>query len=145
MAVHLLSRTALRRQIQSLRQRMPSGQKRPQSTTPLSDKKKKLPGHEETQIPVANNVPTLPFWQRLGPLTRLAQAYGRAQRSRPYVTQLCSSLVIYFAADISAQSISGSEYDPKRTGRSLTIGAISAIPSFEWCVPLSLPVFGSEY
>lgn len=41
------------------------------------------------------------------------------------------------AADISAQSISGSDYDPKRTARSLTIGAISSIPSFEWFVFLS--------
>jgi dihydroorotate dehydrogenase len=127
MAVHLLVyRTALRRQLQSLRHRVPS------QTRKQSSSNKKTPGPAEDQIPIANNVPTLPFWQRLGPLTRTAQAYARAQRARPYTTQVCSSLVIYFAADISAQSISGAEYDPARTGRSLIIGAISSIPSYKW-------------
>jgi hypothetical protein len=129
MEVHILVyRTALRRQLQSLRQRVPR-QIRQQSSS-----NKKAPGPAEDQIPVANNVPTLPFWQRLGPLTRAAEAYARAQRARPYTTQVCSSLVIYLAADISAQSMSGAEYDPVRTGRSLIIGAVSSIPSYKWQV-----------
>jgi dihydroorotate dehydrogenase len=127
MAVHpIFYRTALRRQLQSLRQRARSHTRQQSSSN-----KKPLP-REGGQIPVANNVPTLPFWQRLGPLTRAAEAYARAQRSRPYVTQVCSSLVIYLAADISAQSMSGTDYDTARTARSLTIGAISAIPSYRW-------------
>ncbi len=90
------------------------------------------PAREVDAIPVPNTVATIPLWQRLGPLTRLAEAYARAQRRRPYVTQLCSSLVIYFCADISAQRMSGKEYTPTRTGRALVIGSISSIPSYEW-------------
>lgn len=128
MAMHILAcRTALRRPLQPLRQRVQC-QIRQQS----SSNKKTPGGPAEDQIPVANNVPTLPFWQRLGPLTRAAEAYARAQRARPYTTQLCSSLVIYLAADVSAQSISGTEYDPVRTGRALVIGAVVSIPSFKW-------------
>jgi hypothetical protein len=91
----------------------------------------------EKEIPIPNTVPTadIPFWMRLGPLTRTVQAYGRAQRKRPWVTQICTSLTIYLFADLSAQRISGKEYDVQRTGRSLIIGGISSIPSFEWCAP----------
>jgi dihydroorotate dehydrogenase len=94
MAVHSF-RDALRRQVTSLRQlrqrRDLSVKTRPPSTT--------KPARTEDQIPTPNNVPTLPFWQRLGPLTRAAEAYARAQRKRPYTTQLCSSLVIYLCSD----------------------------------------------
>ncbi|RDW91916.1 hypothetical protein BP5796_01310 [Coleophoma crateriformis] len=85
-----------------------------------------------TSIPVPNTVAAVPLWQRLGPLTRGFQAYGRSQRKRPYATQFVSSLVIYFLGDLSAQSISGEEYDPKRTARALAIGAGSSIPSYKW-------------
>ncbi len=95
---------------------------------------------DEDPVPVPNTVATLPLWQRLGPLTRAAEAYARAQRRRPYVTQLCSTLVIYLCADISAQHISQKDYDAKRTGRSLAIGAIFAIPGYNWCVRELLPV-----
>ncbi|KAB5572317.1 hypothetical protein GE09DRAFT_955700 [Coniochaeta sp. 2T2.1] len=133
MAVQVLViRTALRRQLQAFRQRLPLSQCRQQSSS-----KHKTPGPADSQIPVANNVPTLPFWQRLGPLTRAAEGYARAQRARPYTTQVCSSLVIYLAADMSAQSISGTDYAPERTVRSLIIGAISSIPSYKWFVFLS--------
>lgn len=95
----------------------------------------------EKEIPIPNTVPTadIPFWMRLGPLTRSVQAYGRAQRRRPWITQICTSLTIYFCADLSAQHINGKEYDVERTGRSLIIGGISSIPSFEWCASLLVP------
>jgi protein Mpv17 len=85
-----------------------------------------------TAIPVPNTVANVPLWQRLGPLSRGFQAYGRSQRQRPYTTQFCSSLVIYFLGDLSAQSINGDEYDPKRTLRALIISAGSSIPSYKW-------------
>ncbi|KAH8659203.1 hypothetical protein BGZ60DRAFT_414812 [Tricladium varicosporioides] len=85
-----------------------------------------------TAIPVPNTVATLPIWQRLGPLSRGFQAYGRSQRKRPYTTQFVSSLVIYFLGDLSAQNINGDEYDPKRTLRALIISAGSSIPSYKW-------------
>jgi hypothetical protein len=98
-----------------------------------------------TSIPVPNTVPNLPIWQRLGPLSRGFQAYGRSQRKRPYATQFCSSLVIYFLGDLSAQNINGDEYDPKRTVRALVISAGSSIPSFKWLVCLSLGSLKTEF
>lgn len=88
----------------------------------------------EDPIPVPNTVPTtsVPFWLRLGPLTRATQAYGRAQRKRPWTVQLCTSLTIFFLGDISAQRIGGRDYDPERTGRSLIIGGLISIPNYEW-------------
>lgn len=88
-----------------------------------------------TAIPIPATIATLPLWQRLGPLTRSFQAYGRAQRKRPYTTQFCSSLVIYFLGDLSAQSICGDDYDWKRTVRALLISMGSSIPSYRWLVP----------
>lgn len=133
MAVTSLYRALVRRQILLLRGR--GGQNRPKERLQSSSSdsaKSNSPPRQEDPIPVANNVPQIPLWERLGPLTRIAQAYGRAQRKRPYVTQMCSALVIYFCADISAQRIRGKDYEPQRTGRSLIIGAISAIPSYKW-------------
>ncbi|KAH6632428.1 hypothetical protein F5144DRAFT_593200 [Chaetomium tenue] len=133
MAACSACRTVLRRHIdilQKLRQR------RAHSTNNTSTKATKA-GQQQHQIPTPNNVPTLNFWQRLGPLTRAAQAYARAQRKRPYVTQVCTSLVIYLCSDISAQSMGGRDYDPTRTARSLMIGSISSIPSYNWFVWLS--------
>jgi hypothetical protein len=75
--------------------------------------------------------PSLPR-RGFGSLRRLAGKYTKAQRSRPYVTQFCSAMVIYFCADVSAQYIGGKEFDPKRTARSLTIGAIACIPGYKW-------------
>ncbi|KAL2760146.1 hypothetical protein ACRALDRAFT_1079014 [Sodiomyces alcalophilus JCM 7366] len=88
-------------------------------------------------IPVPNTIATIPLWQRLGPLTRAAESYGRSQRKRPYWTQFCTTLVIYLCADISAQNMGGEEYTPERTGRSLIIGALASIPSYRWFIFLS--------
>lgn len=84
-------------------------------------------------VPVPGTVAPLPIWQRLGPLTRGAEAYARAQRRRPWVTQVATMLVIYLCADISAQQISGKdEHEYARTARSLTIGGVAAIPGHMW-------------
>ena len=91
-----------------------------------------------TSIPVPNTVANIPIWQRLGPLSRGFQAYGRSQRRRPYTTQFCSSLVIYVLGDLSAQNINGDEYDPARTLRALVISAGSSIPSYKWSGPSQL-------
>lgn len=88
----------------------------------------------DTTIPTPNTVATIPLWQRLGPLSRGFQAYGRSQRKRPYATQFVSSLVIYFLGDMSAQNINGDEYDYRRTLRALVISMGSSIPSYKWCV-----------
>ncbi|KAL2165837.1 hypothetical protein VTG60DRAFT_3742 [Thermothelomyces hinnuleus] len=133
MVVCFTCRTALRRQIEGLRKLR---QRRLNSTNKDSAKTSRVERPQE-QIPTPNNVPTLNFWQRLGPLTRAAQAYARAQRKRPYVTQVCTSLFIYLCSDISAQSMGGRDYDPTRTLRALLIGSISSIPSYHWFVWLS--------
>jgi dihydroorotate dehydrogenase len=93
MAVCWTCRTALRRHIDVLRKLR---QQRSHSTNePKTDKTPR----PQDQVPTPNNVPTLNFWQRLGPLTRAAQAYARAQRKRPYTTQVCTSLFIYLCSD----------------------------------------------
>ncbi|KAI0379237.1 hypothetical protein F5Y04DRAFT_131239 [Hypomontagnella monticulosa] len=92
----------------------------------------------ENPIPVGSTpVPPLSIWSRLGPLTTAGRAYARAQRNRPWATQIASSIVIYFAADVSAQSIGGKEYVPERTVRNMGIGAVCAVPSFLWFIWLS--------
>lgn len=92
MPVCFTCRTLLRRQIdvfRTLRQRRPQSTKNDLAANPRGGE----------QVPTPNNVPTLNFWQRLGPFTRAAQAYARAQRKRPYVTQICTSLFIYLCSD----------------------------------------------
>ena len=75
---------------------------------------------------------TAPIWQRLGPLTRGFQAYGSAQKKRPYVTQVISVLFIFGTADVAAQAIGGKEYDAKKTVRTLFVGGLFAIPQYKW-------------
>ncbi|EPE06590.1 mpv17 pmp22 family protein [Ophiostoma piceae UAMH 11346] len=126
--------------------KQPQSQPQPRSTQIRHDSTKtpgqaKLPSQpqpakpsppKEDPIPSSSNVAPLPIWERLGPFTWAAHSYGRAQRRRPYVTQLCSSLVIAFCADASVQRMNHGPYDPKRTTRSLIIGGISSIPSYNW-------------
>jgi hypothetical protein len=88
-------------------------------------------------MPIQSTVPPVSLWQRLGPLTTAANAYARAQRDRPWATQFFSALVIYLIADLSAQSISTDDYDPKRTARNLVIGGTSSIPVYYWFLFLS--------
>ncbi|KAF6815340.1 dihydroorotate reductase [Colletotrichum sojae] len=140
MATATLFRVFLRRQTPGLRNRVQhqqqrQHQRRPNSSTSGPEPTK--PKRQDDPIPVPNTVSTIPLWQRLGPLTRAAEGYARSQRKRPLTTQFVSSLVIYFCADLSAQRMSGKEYDPERTARSLIIGAISSIPSYKWFIFLS--------
>jgi hypothetical protein len=76
-----------------------------------------------------------PFHQRLGPFTILFNAYRRNLKNRPLLTQFCSSVVIYFCADISAQTLSRKDdesWDWWRTGRNLVIGGIASLPGYKW-------------
>ncbi|KAI0161858.1 hypothetical protein GGR52DRAFT_143204 [Hypoxylon sp. FL1284] len=128
----LTLRAAFRQHIQHLRaSRLPQRARRPQSTKPK-------PTAEAEAIPVGSApVAPVPLWLRLGPLTRAGRAYARAQRARPWATQLATSLVIYLAADLSAQRIGRDEYRPERTARSLAVGAAAAVPSYLWFMWLS--------
>jgi len=124
-AIKMASRTVLRRSHLPNRQANITT-KRLCSTNPTTS--------SGTSIPVPNTIATLPLWQRLGPLSRGFEAYSRSQRRRPYTTQFVSSLFIYFLGDLSAQNISGEDYDPLRTLRALVISAGSSIPSYKWFI-----------
>lgn len=129
-AIKTASRAVLRRS-----QQFPWHAKRSHTNSAHPSTPRSTPSEDPstaTTIPVPNTVATLPLWQRLGPLSRAFEAYGRSQRKRPYLTQIYSSLGIYFLGDMSAQKISGEEYDPFRTLRALAIGAGSSIPSYKW-------------
>ncbi|KAF1929044.1 uncharacterized protein M421DRAFT_62056 [Didymella exigua CBS 183.55] len=104
-----------------------------------------------------------PSWLWLEPVIEPFRAYGRVQQRKPYLTQLVSSLVIYFVGDLVAQSIAAPEEkevveeeeeeeeeergwvqqwsedrDWARTGRALVIGGLSSIPSYKWFLWLSM-------
>ncbi|OTA78794.1 hypothetical protein M434DRAFT_402189 [Hypoxylon sp. CO27-5] len=141
-----LFRAVFRRQLEQLRtsrlprsspRRFQSSNSGPKPSEVLAEAVKPKPPVEDP-VPVGSTpVPPVSLWQRLGPLTWAGQAYARAQRNRPYATQVASALVIYLAADVSAQRIGGKEYVPERTVRNLIIGAVSAVPNFLWFVWLS--------
>lgn len=121
-----LQRVALRRQALLVRPRF---QRRWQSSNTKPEEPIPVPN---TVLPPPPAAVDVPFWMRLGPLTRVTQAYGRAQRKRPWVVQLATSLTIFCLGDICSQRISGKEYDVERTGRSMIIGSIISIPNYEW-------------
>lgn len=84
-------------------------------------------------VPVADTVPVLPLWQRLGPLTNIGSSYARAQRHRPWATQFFSALVIYGLGDFVAQYISTDDViNFYRLCQSLIIGGVAAVPSYYW-------------
>ena len=110
----------------------PAKQRHKSTTTPTGNGG--CPLEDVKTVPTPNVIPPLPLWQRLGPLSTVFTAYGKAQRSRPYMTQLCSSLVIYFCADLAAQNIGDEGYNPWRTVRNMIIGGICAVPSYKWYI-----------
>ena len=130
-AIKVAGRSTLRRSHFQPRPNLSRGQhtKSPQPSTKASED----PANG-TSIPVANTVANVPIWHRLGPLSRIFQAYARSQRSHPLKTQFFSALVIFSLGDLSAQNINRDEYDPARTLRALVIGAGAAIPSYKWFV-----------
>lgn len=120
------------------------------------------PGGGQTAAATARTIPG-PSWLWLDPIVEPFRAYGRVQQRRPYMTQLVSSLIIYFIGDCVAQSIAqpepsiqqeqadeADEADEKgwvqqwsdgrdwsRTMRALAIGGLSSIPSYRWFLWLS--------
>ncbi|EEP82350.1 conserved hypothetical protein [Uncinocarpus reesii 1704] len=93
---------------------------------------------------------------KASPLGQAVGWYSRQQHTRPYWTQMWSTLVIFFCADLCAQfvvpsdegsqlegekdgtatddvaSSAWSRYDPLRTARHLTVGAVACIPVYRW-------------
>lgn len=72
------------------------------------------------------------YWYRSPPY-KIVQAYGEAQKKRPYATQIGSLVVIYACGDLLAQGFEGEDYDPWRTLRNMIIGCVVALPSYKWC------------
>jgi protein Mpv17 len=112
-----------------------------------------------SKSPIAQKAPETastipgPSWLWLEPIYGPFRAYGRVQQRKPYMTQIISSLVIYFVGDMVAQSIAqpalsdvsleeggekgwvqewSNNRDWHRTGRSLIIGGLSSIPAYRW-------------
>ncbi len=71
----------------------------------------------------------------VSPVTETFRAYGRAQRRRPWLVQVLTAVAVYTAGDLNAQLLFGNEDEPfdfLRMGRNIFIGAIFAIPGYEW-------------
>ena len=71
------------------------------------------------------------------PFMRPFHGYAAMQKRSPLLTQLESSLVIYFLGYLSAQYVSNSgkedaSYEPSRGLKALIIGGLSSIPSYKW-------------
>ena len=103
-----------------------------------SRKAKEFSDSNEKIIPTPNGEAILPFWRRLGPVTEAIQSYGKAQKRRPYATQVATSIIIYSCGDFTAQKIGDEAYSPTRTARNVVIGIVCSIPAYNWYV-LSQP------
>ena len=136
---HSSARVVLRRSVQR-HQQLFSPSKRQKSTG--VDKPAERPStvskREGSSVATAAEISPRPLWERFGPLSAAFSGYARAQRNRPWATQLGTSLVVYLCGDLSAQYIDGEEYNPLRTLRHLTIGGLMAIPAYSWSVFTSL-------
>lgn len=83
------------------------------------------------------DIPIQLWYHRLGPVSTFFTWFDRMQLKRPYTVQLCTVLTTYLCGDLLAQDIGGELYDPIRTLRMLTIGAIAAIPGYKWYVMMN--------
>ena len=123
---------------------------------------------DHNKAPVQIQLPNQHWlWTPLQPLSYPFNAYSRATKRRPYLTQFISSLVIYFLGDLSSQyiqqlvpappidasaatqiptftrstqastSTTQSTYDVHRSIRALFIGGTISIPSYLWFMYLS--------
>jgi len=120
---------------QQYRQQSSSSSKPPSNpSNSSSSQSQALPGSQPSQRTIPG-----PTWLWLEPFNVPLRHYTRLHKRRPYIVQLCSALLIYLLGDLSAQRITLSSssdpdaaYNPFQTARALTIGALSAIPSYRW-------------
>ncbi|RMZ91164.1 hypothetical protein DV736_g1608, partial [Chaetothyriales sp. CBS 134916] len=95
------------------------------------------PGSESsssTSSKLPLDVPVSLWYRRLGPVTQFFGWFHRTQGRRPLTVQLVMTLLTYLTGDLLAQEIGGEGYDPWRTLRMLTVGAIAAIPGYKWFI-----------
>jgi protein Mpv17 len=158
------ARVGLRRIPNYPRNRMPGNATRSECARVQTSPSHVTRRYNASQPPVGQKAPETaktipgPSWLWLEPIYEPFRAYGRVQQRKPYMTQLISSLVVYFVGDMVAQSIAepaprdtlgeeGEEMgwvqewsanrDWHRTGRSLIIGGLSSIPAYRWFLWLS--------
>lgn len=115
------------------------------------------PSFDPSKAPIQIRLPGPAWlWKPFEPLKYPLAAYNRAQRSRPYLTQFFTTLVIFATGDLlsqyiewrapappvdgqasSAETPAPSAYDPQRSVRALIIGGIISIPSYRWFMYLA--------
>jgi hypothetical protein len=78
------------------------------------------------------DIPTSLWYRRLGPITDFFSWFHKTQGRRPLTVQLSTTLITYLCGDLLAQDIGGEPYNPFRTLRMLTIGAVASIPGYKW-------------
>jgi hypothetical protein len=104
------------------------------TSTPIPGTLNELRAGESAKPAEPVDVPIQLWYHRLGPVSHFFKWFHRTQTKRPYTVQLCTTLTTYLCGDLLAQDIGGELYDPWRTARMLTIGAIAAIPGYKWYV-----------
>ncbi|EXJ86680.1 hypothetical protein A1O3_03633 [Capronia epimyces CBS 606.96] len=98
----------------------------------------RLPPHSPNEVSIPSrkgepvDIPSQLWYHRLGPVTTFFNWFHRTQLKRPYTVQICTTLTTYLCGDLLAQDIGGEPYDPTRTLRMLTIGAVASIPGYKW-------------
>lgn len=143
-------------------------QRRYDFSTKVKPVQNSSPSHDLSKPPLQIRLPGPNWlWSPLYPLSYPFAAYSRATKSRPYLTQFISSLVIFFLGDISSQYLqrsipahsfekppfstttdvsapspadsvpTSSRYDPQRSIRALIIGGTVSIPTYHWFIYLS--------
>ena len=78
------------------------------------------------------DIPSSLWYRRLGPITDFFSWFDKTRGRRPLTVQVGTTLVTYLCGDLLAQEIGGEPYNPFRTMRMLTIGAIASIPGYKW-------------
>lgn len=92
----------------------------------------KEPAKPESKDAEPVDIPSSLWYRRLGPVTDFLSWFHKTQGKRPLTVQFSTTLVTYLTGDLLAQEIGGEAYNPNRTLRMLTIGAVASIPGYKW-------------
>lgn len=129
------------------RSRAPQAHRNSSNSTPPKDSTspatpKDQPPRSPNEVIIGNakaepvDIPIQLWYHRLGPVSSFFSWFHRSQEKRPYTVQVCTTLITYLCGDLLAQDIGGELYDPTRTLRMLTIGALASIPGYKWYVSI---------
>jgi protein Mpv17 len=73
------------------------------------------------------------------------RAFGEMQQRSPWITQLCTSAIIFYLGDALSQAFTAESYQPLRGLRALLVGAGLAIPGYTWFTWLARSFNGGSY